>query len=551
MTSGLFGTAVSGLRVAKLNLDTVGHNIANAATEGYSRQRVIATSREPQITGAGYIGQGVEAGSINRLYDEFLDAQLRGSTSAFAELDSFHALVSQVDNIVADPNTGISPSLQSFFDAIQGVADDPTSIPARQVLLSEGQNLVDRFAAIDSRFDDFRAQANQQLAHTVDEINVLSGSVAELNNKIVVATQIAGGKPPNDLLDQRDLLIRQMAEKVDVTTVTQDDGAINVFIGNGQAVVLGTDSAALGITVSAADPGGIEITYTGTSAPVIITNNLDGGEIGGILDFVRNTLPSVQNEIGRVAAGLMLNFNSRHQGGYDLTGNTGLDFFAVPAIPVLSAAGNTGQVSVDYDPANVNQLAASDYILERTGAAYLLTRSSDQTQIPLSPGFPGTPASVDGLIINEQVPLAVGDRFLIRPARDIAGQMGLSVTNPDQIAAAASDTSTGSVGDNTNALALAALKNNRSLVNGTATFQDAIGQTVAKVGTVVHAAEVNKTAQESLLTQATQARESVSGVNLDEEAADLLKYQQAYQAAAQVIAVSNTLFETLLGAFRN
>ncbi|MCI0666747.1 MAG: flagellar hook-associated protein FlgK [Methylococcaceae bacterium] len=551
MAGGLLGTAVSGLQVARLNLDTVGHNIANADTDGYSRQRVIAGARQPQITGAGYVGQGVVANNINRLYDEFLDSQLRGSTSAFSELDTFHNWVSQIDNIVADPGTGISPSLQAFFNAVQAVADDPTSIPARQVLLSEGQNLVDRFATMNHRLDDFRSQANQKLTNTVNEINGFSKSIAELNDKIVAATQIAGGKPPNDLLDQRDLLIRRLAEKVNVTTVRQNDGALNVFVGNGQAVVLGTNFATLGVTSSALDPGKIEITFTGQPVPVVITDNLDGGEIGGTLDFLNNILPATQNEIGRVAAGLMLDFNARHQVGYDLTGNTNLDFFTIPLATVLSAAGNSGQVSAVYDAANVSQLAASDYVLERTATGYFLTRTSDQNQTALSPGFPGTPASIDGLIISESVPLAVGDRFLIRPTQNIAGQMGLALTNPDQIAASGSDTSTGSVGDNTNALSLAALKTNRNLVNGTATFQDALGQIVAKVGTVSHAAEVNKIAQEGLLNQATQARESVSGVNLDEEAADLLKYQQAYQAAAQVIAVTGTLFDTLLGVFRN
>ncbi|MGH8549222.1 MAG: flagellar hook-associated protein FlgK [Methylococcales bacterium] len=551
MASGLLGTAISGLQVARLNLDTVGHNIANADTEGYSRQRVAAVARQPQITGAGYVGQGVEADNINRLYDEFLDSQLRSSTSAFSELDTFHNLVSQIDNIIADPGIGISPSLDAFFNAVQAVANDPTSTPARQVLLSEGQNLIDRFATTNSRLEDFRSQANQNLSNIVNEINGFSRSIADLNDKIVVATQIAGGKPPNDLLDQRDLLIRQLAEKVNVTTVRQDDGALNVFVGNGQAVVLGTNPATLGISISALDPSKIEVSYTGQSAPVVITNNLDGGEIGGTLDFLNNLLPATQNEIGRVAAGVILDFNAQYQNGYDLTGNTNLDFFTIPPITVLSGASNTGQVSAAYDAANVDQLAASDYVLERTASGYFLTRTSDQSQTALSPGFPGTPASVDGLIISENVPLAVGDRFLIRPAQNIAGQIGLAVSNPDQIAASLSDTSTGSVGDNTNALSLAALKTNRNLVNGTATFQEAIGQTVAKVGTVSHAAEVNKIAQEGLLNQATQARESVSGVNLDEEAANLLKYQQAYQAAAQVIAITGRLFDTLLGIFRN
>ncbi len=545
---GLLGTAVSGLLAAQRNLDTVSHNIANVNTEGYSRQRVDLAAREPQITGAGYLGQGVTISAITRVYDDFLNNQVITSKSAFFDLDSFHALATQVDNFIADSGTSLSPALQSFFNAVQELANDPTSIPARQVLLTEAETLVDRFTTINGRLDTLRNQSNQNLTDITNEINSISGSIAELNSKIILATGLGNGQLPNDLLDQRDVLLNQLAEKVDVTTSTQQDGSLNVFIGNGQPVVLGSTASTLGIVNSTLDPGQKDITFNGPFNSVVITGNLSGGEIGGTLRFLKDVLDPTQNELGRVAVGLAQDFNAQHRAGYDLTGNTNIDFFAPPATTVIGAAGSTGQISVAFS--NVNQLTASDYRLDRNGANYVLTRLNDNTQTTLSPGFPGTPATIDGITITETTALVSGDRILIQPTRNVAGQLTVSLNNTTGIAASGSNTSTGGVGNNINALALVGLENNRNLLNGTASFQDAFGQSVASVGTITHAADINRTAQEGLLNQAKESRESVSGVNLDEEAANLIKYQQAYQAAAQMIAVTNTLFDSLLAAFR-
>ncbi len=546
--AGLLGTAVSGLLAFQRNLDTVSHNIANVNTEGFSRQRVELAAREPQLTGAGFIGQGVATSAITRVYDAFLNNQVITSKSAFSDLDSFHALASQVDNFIGGSGTSLSPALQSFFNAVQEVANDPTSIPARQVLLTEGETLADRFKTINGRLDSLRNQANQNLTDITSEINSISGSIAELNSNIILATGLGNGQSPNDLLDQRDVLLNQLAEKVDVTTSTQQDGSLNVFIGNGQPVVLGSTASTLGITNSAFDPAQKNITFNGPFNSVVITDNLTGGELGGTLRFLEDVLDPTQNELGRVAAGVAQDFNAQHQAGYDLNGNTNIDFFSAPTTTVVGAAGSTGQVSVAFS--DVNQLTASDYRLDQNGGNYVLTRLTDNTQTNLSPGFPGAPATIDGITITETTALLSGDSILIQPTRNAAGQLAVSLNNPNGVAAAGSNTSTGGVGDNTNALGLVALENNRNLLNGTASFQDAFGQSVATVGTVTHAAEINRTAQEGLLNQAKEARESVSGVNLDEEAANLIKFQQAYQAAAQMISVSNTLFETLLSAFR-
>ncbi|MGR9099969.1 MAG: flagellar hook-associated protein FlgK, partial [Gammaproteobacteria bacterium] len=246
MASGILGSALSGLMAFQRSLDTTSHNIANVATEGYSRQRVELSTRPAQFTGAGYLGQGVNIEDITRSFDSFIVNQLRSSTSAFADVQQYSLLAARIDNIVADATTGMAPSLQNFFNAVHELADDPSSIPARQVMLSAAEILTQRFHTLNAQFESVRDQLNGDLKSITDEISSLAQAIADINNRIVAALgQTGSGPAPNDLLDQRDLLLKQLAEKIDVTVVPQQNGAVNVFIGKGQALVMGTDAQRL------------------------------------------------------------------------------------------------------------------------------------------------------------------------------------------------------------------------------------------------------------------------------------------------------------------
>lgn len=556
MAGGILGIATSGLIAAQRGLATTGHNIANVNTDGYSRQRTEQVERSPSFTGAGFIGNGVDVGSVTRAYDGFLNAQLRNSLSAHGELETYHWLASQVDNFLADPDAGLSPSLQAFFDSVQDVANDPTSIAARRVMLTEGETLARRFNALNGRMDELRNQVNQRLGTNIEEINGLAKNIAALNERIVIAYNQAG-KPPNDLLDQRDLLAQQLAQKVGTSLFEQKDGALNVFIGNGQALVIGTTANRLSLKNSAYDPGQKDIAISaGGSETVVITGAIGGGEIGGLLRFGSEVLDPAQNALGRIAAGFVATFNAQHSAGSDLDGNAGTDFFSDvtnPAIGQYSWFGkqtNNGDavLSVAFDNGVVTgtaDLTASDYRLDYDGSQYTLTRLSDNTQFTNATGN----FTVDGLTIGiESGSAAPNDSFLIRPFRRVAGDLSVTLTEPRQIAAAGSPFA--GPGDNTNARALADLQTAPLLMGGNASFQDTYNDIVGDVGTLTRSAEIDSTAQKQLLDHAREARDSVSGVNLDEEAANLLRYQQAYQAAAQLIPALNTLFDALIGAVR-
>jgi len=545
--SGILGTALSGLMAFQRSLDTTSHNIANVNTDGYSRQRAELGTRPAEFTGAGYIGQGVNITAVSRSYDQFITNQLTSSTSAFAETNTLSTMASQVDNIISNEATSLSPALKSFFNAVNEVANDPSSLPVRQVMVSEAESLTQQFNTLSSRFENLRKQTNNQMQATVDDINSFAESIAALNSKIVTdSSRTSGGQLPNDLMDQRDALLAKVAEKISVSTITQQDGSIGVFIGQGQSLVLGVSTVKLSLAGSSTDPSHQNILIGGQD----ISKQITGGELSGALKFRDTVLDPAQQQLGLVAAGFAVQFNAVHTAGFDLNGDPGTDMFSLgtPAlnVPVTSNPNNSvgSSVTAVYDPSTTSQLYPSDYMLSYDGTDYSLKRLSDNTTTT----FPAPAPTITGPgFILSTSGVSANDSFLIRPVFDAAKKMTALITDPALIAAA--DT-TGAPGNNKVALSLADLEKKSVLLGGKATFNDAYGQLVAKVGTLTHTAKISSSAQEVLFNQAKQTRENLAGVNLDEEAANLIKFQQSYQAAAKVVSIASSLFDTLIGAIR-
>jgi flagellar hook-associated protein 1 FlgK len=557
MAGGLLSIGTSGLMAAQRALNTTSHNIANVNTEGYSRQRVDQTERIPSFDSGVYVGNGVDTQSVSRLYDKFVDAQVRTSTSAFSETDAYHQMAAQIDKFIADADTSLASPLQDFFASLHDVANDPTSTAARRVMLTDADYLAQRFNTLNGQLDGIRNQVNQEIGSSIDEVNALAGNIATLNNQIVAAYGKSQGSPPNDLLDQRDQLVRQLAEKIDTSTYEDSNGSLSVFVGSGQALVLGGSASQLKLQGSQFDPNQKDIAIvTGNASPQLITGSITSGKIGGLLKFSNEVLNPTQDSLGHIAAGLAIAFNAQHASGTDLNGAAGGNFFTDFTNPAntsgswFGSSSNTGSavLSVAFDNTDTNNaanLVASDYRLDFDGGTFTLTRTSDNTQFTSADGS----FNVDGLNISVASGSASAkDSFLIRPFRHIAGSIDVSLTDPASIAAAGSPFT--GVGDNTNALALAELQKTPTLGGGKSTFEDVYGEIVANVGGRTHTADINNQAQEKLLGQAKEELGRISGVNLDEEAANLLRYQQAYQAAAQVIRVVNSTFDTLIAAVR-
>jgi flagellar hook-associated protein 1 FlgK len=632
----VLGTAVSGLLSFQRAIATTGHNITNANTEGYSRQRVEMATLKPFGTGSGYIGTGVHVTGIKRLYDDFLGGQVVGRTSLNAQFENFQAFASQVDNLLGSPEASLSPVMQDFFNAMQDVANDPTSIPARQLLLSQGDTLANRFHTLNQRLEGLRAGTNQQLQLKVEEINSLAQNVAKLNKDIALADGY-GDNLPNDLLDQRNLAIEKLAELTSVNTVPQDDGSINVFIGTGQNLVLGNSASSLAVTQNKYDPTQLDVGINLGGTLVDMTNQLSGGAIGGLFEFRHDVLDATQNALGRIAVGLSESYNQQHRAGMDLNNQLGGDFFNdLTSATVLPNRTNTGNAVVTADITDISALTTGDYILAQTSGVYSLKNVQTGTITTLAT-FPGGAETIDGITLNlASGAMLDGDSIMIRPTRTASTDIDMVLTSPDEIAAAApvrtstTSANTGSgeisagevldatdpallntvrieftaanqydvvdetsgstlasgvaysnganidyngwrvqingspqtgdifrveynangVSDNRNMLKLFDLQKQGTLVNGSASYQQTYAQLVGDVGSKTRQANINGEAQKALLNQAIEAHKEISGVNLDEEAANLVKFQQAYQAAAQVITISDSIFQTLINAVR-
>ncbi|MEW8500760.1 MAG: flagellar hook-associated protein FlgK, partial [Candidatus Thiodiazotropha taylori] len=272
---------VSGLVATRLALDTTGHNIANVNTDGYSRQRIDFATRLPSQSAVGFIGSGVDASEVRRQYDDFIAGQMRASSSVASELQAYFEGAKQLDDLVANADAGLQPVIQNFFDALQGMADDPASIPARQMVLTDAAALADRFQYFDQQFESMRNQINNQIGYNIGQINRIAEGIADINADI----KVAYGSTPNDLLDKRDQLINELAELIDIQVLEQTDGAYNVFIGKGQPLVMDTDASTLGTQPSTMDPSHLEITFDFAFGTQVVTDQMSGGEIGGMLRF--------------------------------------------------------------------------------------------------------------------------------------------------------------------------------------------------------------------------------------------------------------------------
>ena len=627
MADGIFGIGVSGLLAYQRALQTTGHNIANVGTEGFSRQRVELAAREPTTTGFGQIGNGVTTTGVNRIADLFVELRLIANTSDEAYQRIYAEFAGQVDNLVADADTGLAPALNNFFNAVQEVSSDPTSTAARQQLISEAQALISRFSQIESRIDDQRRMTNARMTATVDEINQLSTGIADLNRQIILSNGQAAGAP-NDLLDKRDQLIRDLAARVGVTTLTQQDGSVNVYAGKGQALVVGTETTRLSAEPSPVDPTRLDIGFRNGATFVPVTANISGGELGALIDVRDALLDPASNALGRIAVGLTEEFNQVHFDGMDLSGQLGAQFFGRAAFPVLGSANNTATGAPTLTLVDTGALQASDYELRFDGANWSLRRLADGQQ--LATLAPGSSFAFDGLDIDLSgvAGEAVGDRYLLQPMRVAVG-LDVLVTDPRAVAAAlpvqavASPANTGGgtvydlsiidstnpllrnavdvqftagnfvagatvvpldpsgettidvngwrlvvrgtpadgdvfsvrdnvggIGDNRNALALAGLADSTFMNNGTTTIAESYAEIVADVGVQTRRAQIGADVQAQLLSESRSQRESISGVNLDEEAANLIRFQQAYEASAQVIAAAGEMFDSLLAAVR-
>lgn len=549
----LANLGLTGLAAAQNRLQTTGHNINNAATDGYNRQQVMVETAGARPTGAGYIGRGVQSVTVQRAYDNFLFKQLNQSEGQLASFTTYQTEITQINNLFADRTVGISPALQKFFDGMNAVASAPADAAARQELLGRASSLVSQLNDTNAFLNAQRENVNIQVTTVVTQINSMVERVRDLNTQIVNARSSVSSHEPNDLLDQRDQLVRELNQLVGVNVIEQD-GRFNLTIGGGQVLLGGDTVFPLVSKPMDADPSRVTVATTlpGPNNTTVVReldeSRISGGTLGGLLAYRNEALDAVQNDLGRLATGLAEAFNALHKQGVDLSQAQGTDFFSLPDIQPIPGRDNSG-VQLSIQRSDINKLTAQDYRLNySTQGGYTLTTlpggqprelSTDEVDALTT----GDGLQVDGLTFKLGAPAGDGDSWIIQPTRNAAGLIGLAVSAAEKIAVAAPNTGTanGDVG-----LKLAKLQTDKVLGNGAMSLNEAFSQVVNRVGVLTQKNATSVNAQKTLVQQNYAAQQAFSGVNLNEEYVNLERYQEQFRAASRLIDVSSTLFDTLL-----
>jgi flagellar hook-associated protein 1 FlgK len=618
---------VTGLLAMQRALDVTSHNIANASTDGYSRQNVEFAAVEPQFIGGSFVGRGVTIQDIRRASDNLLVGQATSASSTFSRLDAFTTNAQALSNLFADTQTGLATSLQAFTNSVSGVANDPTSSAARQVMLGQAESLRSRLGSYQTRLDEISTQINGQLDTEARTVTSIAQNIAKLND--LISTQAAiSGHVPNDLLDARDTQLSELATHVNVTTVTQDNGSVTVMIGNGQPLVIGNRANAIVTQRDPYDPTRTMLGLQAGGTTIDVTSSMSGGTIGGLMDFRSQMLDPAKNQIGQIAIAVASVVNDQQAKGIDQKGVLGTDLFAVGAVQVFANTGNTQLTGPTVTRTSVSALTTNDYLLGYDGSSWTLRNAATGASVTMAgAGTNLSPFTADGLSIVVPAGVAAGDSFKIKPTAGAISGMSVLIADPSKIAAAApmlagaASANTGSgaitqgevldptnaqlratttiqfidathysvngagsflyaagsnidlngwrvaisgspaagdtftvvdntsgVGDNRNVLAMSQTLGSNVLNGGSDSVNSVTTKFVGQIGVTTGQAQTTLDAQKTILDSAKASVDAVSGVNLDEEAANMLRYQQIYQAAAQIIRVSQNMFDSLLSA---
>ncbi|WP_284214382.1 flagellar hook-associated protein FlgK [Comamonas jiangduensis] len=651
----LMNVGVSALIANQQALTTTGHNIANVNSAAYSRQTIATKALVGQNMGTGYVGKGVQVATIMRNYNELLGKQSNAANAASAaDAIRYQSLV-QMQDVYSGGDSSLGAAINSMMNAFADVEAAPADGTARNVVLTRMSELTARFRAASATLQEMDYATNQQVTNNVTLVNNLAGQVASLNTQI--ARALASGHQPNDLLDARDQIIREINQYVQTTQVDADSGAINLFVGGSQALVLGSSTGQLSVAETAEYPGSgklsLYFSQPNGERVELTANMVGGGEIAGLLKFNNDDLVTGRNLLGRMALSIGTELNQQNKLGLTLSGNFGTDLFKLTTSTTGWSniagydAGNAAQ-SAQAAVTDTHALVASDYRIQFNGAGGAqLVRLSDGklTDLNVDPAT-GIDQTVDGLqftvpgavtnaaqkgqsilfqpfskaadeiqpLVHNAADLAVSNAVTANITSSNAGTLQLSslratdltgipaqnapvritfdgagnysyqtydpATSSWSAASAAAPYTSGQAiqingwnitltgtpgnGDSVNvgnakdlgdgyklnagnASAFLALRDAAIFDNGTS-LSDGFSSAMAVIGTRTQSAKYAAELSETVANNLNADRTAVSGVNLDEEAARLLQYQQAYQASAKIISTAQSLFDSVLSA---
>ncbi|HVL56968.1 MAG TPA: flagellar hook-associated protein FlgK [Burkholderiaceae bacterium] len=622
----LLRLGTSALNAAYAQLQTTGHNIANAATPGYSRREVVLQDAGVSPGAGGFFGRGVDVANVRRVYDQFLARESIANDAAAAQDRARSAQLDRLNALFADPATGVGAAFDELVGAFGDVAARPNDASVRTVALARADAFANRVRSVDQRMSELAAGVNSQMQNDVRRANDALAALAALNRQL---GEVRGsGREPSDLLDRRDQLLAELNGVLRAPSHIADDGTVTVQTVRGEPLLVGTNANRLLLAVDPMQPEKLQVALELPGAAggrvEIDAAALGGGTLAGLVAFRDQDLASARARLGQLAGAVADAVNRQQSVGLDARGAPGAPMFSSAFPQATASPANAGAATLSVELADGAQLRATDYRVSFDGSQYTVMRTADGS----SAVYATLPQTVDGLTLQLAGAPQAGDEFFVRAASGFAAALRAVPMSPEAIAtampitvtkdaaspggataalridtvgpgttapvtitftgAATFDVSGDGTGnptgiayvpgmtvsfngwtatlsgapaagdtlrivptaepgaDNRNARLLQGLGTARLVDGGSVIdrYAELIGDLGSRAQSVSSAASMSQRIAED----SHRLRSEISGVNLDEEAARLLQYQQAYQAAAKVIRMANDLFETLLAS---
>ncbi|CBJ81087.1 flagellar biosynthesis; hook-filament junction protein 1 [Xenorhabdus bovienii str. Jollieti] len=544
MSNSLMNTAMSGINAAQVAMGVVGNNIANSKNVGYNRQTTVLTQNNGTLSPAGFIGNGVAVSSINREYSEFINQQHSSAQTKHAALTAYNQQITKINDLLADKDTSLSNSIEEFFKSLGAAESNAEDSAARTTVLGKAEGLVSRFKEADEFLRQIDNSINSQIEQNAREINKYAEEVATLNNEITRMRGTGTGEPLA-LLDKRDEAVNKLNQLVDVNVTQQDGGVYNVSFGGGMSLVSGSKSYRLEAISSSTDSSRITLGYNnGTVGTKEIDERfISQGTLGGALQVRREVVDSSRNQLNQLALVMADQFNQVQNGGFDLKGKPGVDFFNFTKPDVISNSNNKGTADIKVEYADTTKVKNSDYTLKYEGGDWKVQRVSDKAAVPVTKN--GNALEFDGLKVEIDAAHSQDhDTYTLKTVSNVVATLEVNLQDSSQLATAGDKDAGPS--DNRNAKKFLALQDQR-LIDGKSSFAGAYASLVSQVGSKANEAQVSVETQGHIVDKLYATRESISGVNMDEEYGAMQRLQQYYLANARVIQTAATLFDAILG----
>lgn len=540
--NNLFNLARSGLSTGQAALSVVGSNLTNGMSDNYSRRNILIGESGGMNTSLGFFGYGAQVNGVDRAYDAFANSQLRGSISNWAGLKGRQEQLSEIDNMLGDESDNVSVSLNNLFKAMATLSGDASDGPARSALFSALGVLTQRFNDSGKKLTGLEKSTNTHIEQSVKDINSYSDQLANINKQLE-RVQVQGGNPPADLLDQRDGLLEKLSEQLGVE-VTEDkaSGRVDVTLPDGRPLIAGDRAYKLQTSPSASDPNKTVVSYVGHNGKPepLSETSVTKGRLAGLFKFRNDDLAVARNELNHIAFMMASRLNEQHHAGFDADGNPGQDLFSLPEIKALANSQNTGSGRLDsIRVTDYKAVNAEDYNVSFDGTDWHVTGADGRT-VPAT--VTGGMLSFDGVEIDLPAGVNAGDSFSLNPMAGAAEGIGRALDSASKFAA--SDDPAGGSSNNKNLELMLKIQDEKLI--GKNTLTDAYTQLVGTIGSNARAVNSGLESAKIDLDDKFNTKQSLSGVDMNEEMVNMQMFMQYYQANSQILQTATTLFDTLL-----